>query len=467
MIRIDDDYSPYRDESDPVGYPGGKAKPVSQGNRTDGTPWRALLFNTIIGFFQALIVEAQGSFIVNGVPDKVGNSDLLTASKKLMREAVNPEIDSRVTANTNRSEQNEYDIGVIGQILLDLVHEAPNDGRSYARKNKGWTEVSGGGSGAGTSVEAFKFFCKQSIMFTNARIVDRRLRGWDLGLPYLNAAHEAYHFDTDINNQNQQSNITLGYSGEPPVFVGNEDQRGDLFYNPAVKETAPFEMRGRSLLGRFSISAQVAGETCGAEFWARLFDAENFTIFRLRSNVDEIVLHIGGSDPAYSAAEAEDIPYAANELDGVSYSVPGTSGNTLTHFWQGGGSESVNLEDEGIEILERAWLHIAAVSTLDLISLFIGDKKIDFERHSHTAETFDFEINEEEDEINIDELSLLSGAIPAFADFTENSEGRVPYAALDHREKWFILEAQDTAKVKTNLFETQQFKDAVLAAVNS
>lgn len=464
MIRIDENYSEYRDDTDP-GYPGGKAVPVSSGNMTDGTPWRALFFNTILGFFQALIVDAQGSFTVSGTPDKVGQSDLLAAAKKLMREAVNPSIDSRITANTTRSQQNEYNINVIEQILLALVHEAPNDGRIYGRKNKGWIEVSGGGSsGAGTSVEAFKFFSKQSIMFTNTRIVDRRQRGWDLGLPYLNASHEVYHFDTDLLNQNQQSNITLGYTGEPPVLVSKDDQRDDLFYNPAVKEAAPFEMKGRSLLGRVSISAQVSGAVCGAEFWARIFDAQNFTIFRLRSSVDEIILHLGGSDPGYGAAEADGISYGASEEDGIGYGVPGISGNTLAHAWQGG-SESVDLEDEGVVITERAWLHIAAVSTLDTISLFIGNKKIDFERHSHTAQTFDFEINEDAFEINVDELSLISNAAPVFEDFAENSEGRVPYAALDYREKWFVLEAQDITKVKTNLFDTEEFKAAARAAV--
>ncbi|MDR2510100.1 MAG: hypothetical protein LBC77_05605 [Spirochaetaceae bacterium] len=464
MIRIDENYSEYRDDTDP-GYPGGKAIPVSAGNRTDGTPWRARLFNTIIGFFQAIIVDAYGQLQINGEPDRVGLSDLLTAIKKLMREAVNPQLDSRITANTTRSQNNEYAIGIIEQILLDLVHEAPNDGRIYGRKNKGWIEVSsGGGSGAGTAIEAFKFFSKQSVMFTNARIIDRRARGWDLGIPYLGVSHEVYHFDTDLLNQNQQSNIIIGYTGDAPVLVSAEDQSADLFYNPAVKYEAPFEMKGRSLLGRFSVSAQVSGEACGGEFWARIFLANNITIFRLRSNVDEIVLRIGGSDPGYGTAEDDGISYGINESDGIAYGVPGTSGNTLDHTWQGG-SESVNLDDEDIEILDRAWFHIAAVATLDTISLFIGSQKIDFERHSHTPEVFDFEINEEEDEINIDELSLVSGAEIDFEKFSENSAERVPYAALNYKEKWFVLEAQDVSKVKTNLFETDSFKAAVQAVL--
>jgi hypothetical protein len=84
VIRIDEDYTKYFDDTDPA-YPGGKAIPVSQGNRTDGTPWRALWFNTILGFFTALIVEAWGEFTVSGSPDKIGQSDLLDAVKKLLR----------------------------------------------------------------------------------------------------------------------------------------------------------------------------------------------------------------------------------------------------------------------------------------------------------------------------------------------------------------------------------------------
>jgi hypothetical protein len=87
MIRIDENYTPYYDGDDPA-YPGGKAIPVSAGNRTDGTPWRALWFNTILGFLQALVVEAKGSFIVSGTPDKVGESDLLDALKAVIAKTI-------------------------------------------------------------------------------------------------------------------------------------------------------------------------------------------------------------------------------------------------------------------------------------------------------------------------------------------------------------------------------------------
>jgi hypothetical protein len=95
MIRIDKDYSPYREENDPA-YPGGKAVPAPSGNSIAGTPWRAKLFNQIIGFFQAAIVDALGSYTVSGEPDKAGQSEVLSAlniiSARLTDQKITPEL---------------------------------------------------------------------------------------------------------------------------------------------------------------------------------------------------------------------------------------------------------------------------------------------------------------------------------------------------------------------------------------
>jgi hypothetical protein len=80
MIRIDHTYDDYVILDDPD-YPGGKAKDTSTDDGIDGTKWAAAWFNSILGFFQAAIVEALGSFTVSGEPDKVGNSEILSALK--------------------------------------------------------------------------------------------------------------------------------------------------------------------------------------------------------------------------------------------------------------------------------------------------------------------------------------------------------------------------------------------------
>ncbi|MDR3325108.1 MAG: hypothetical protein LBS82_03855 [Spirochaetaceae bacterium] len=503
MIKIDGDYTPYFIDDDPA-YPGGKAKAVSQGNLTDGTPWRALWFNTILGFFQAVIVEAWGQFTVDGQPDKVGHSDLLDAIKQIMTCAVNPFMDNRIAANTQnisanlaKINLNTADVSVLKQYVQGLTEEAPSDGRIYGRKNRAWAEVTaGGGSAQGDAIEAFKFYSKQSIMFTNARIVDRRARGWDIGLPCLSAQSEVYHFDTDAKNQNQASSIAIGFAGDAPILVGKDDSNGVVFFNPAVREAAPFEMMGRSLFGRFSMASSVPNSNSTVEFWARFTQNANIALLRAgRPSDDEFVFHIVRGDPDYSepepaagdysepeedgvaysaAAEGDpeycaptplDVPYWLTEEDGVPYDAAITHGNYIEHNWPGG-SEAIDVDDD-VAIAQNAWFHFALVFTQQEALFFIGQSQISIPKKSAASVDAVFEINEEEDELNVDELTIDRTVAESFEGFAANTEARIPYAALDYKEKWAVLMVQDPAKVKTNLFETEQFRAAVQAAINS
>jgi hypothetical protein len=500
MIRINEDYTPYFDDTDPA-YPGGKAVPVSQGNRTDGTSWRALWFNTILGFFTALIVEAWGEFSVSGEPDKAGQSDLLDSLKKIVTDMTNvSDLDARITANASAIAKNLLDItghenrldtlepqvkkntqnittnrgniNTLQQTVATLnwlltIGAPPSDGRTYGFRNRAYAEASGGsGTVLGDAIMALKFYSKKTIMFTNARIVDRRQKRWDIGLPYLSSASEVYHFDTDIKNVDQETGITIGYTGDAPALVGADDSNGQIYLVPAVHDAAPYEMIGRSLYGFFSVSAQVPKINSTVEFWARIMQANNVVIFRAGlSNEDEISLNVGGSDPPYSAPEAGDIPYSLPESDGVSYSTAGTTGNRLEHTWPGG-SEYIDLDDQGITITQNTWIHIAVVSVADTISVFIGTARLDFEKQIQTEGDMNIEINEDEDEFNLDELTFDRTVAASLDGFGENTEKRVPYAALNYQEKWAVLMVDDPAKVKTNLFDTDQFKSAVQAVIN-
>jgi hypothetical protein len=499
MIRIDENYTDYFDATDPA-YPGGKAIPVSQGNRTDGTPWRALWFNTIFGFFTALIVEAWGEFTISGEPDKVGQSDLLNALRKVIADMTGVgELDARITENANaitdifgsvNNHEERLDtleplvsnntqgvsvnagkINVLQQTLATLnwllsIGAPPADGKTYGFRNRAYAEASaGGGTVLSDAILALKFYSKKTIMFTNARIVNRRQKRWDIGLPYLSGSTEVYHFDTDTNNVDQEASITIGYSGEAPALVGADDNNGQIYLGPAVLDVAPYEMKGRSLYGHFSISAQIPKIDATVEFWGRPIQTQNIVILRAGlAAEDEIVLNIGGSDPAYSAPDVGDIAYSLPEGDGVAYSTASTTGNRLDHTWPAG-SESVDLDAEGIAITQNTWTHLAVVSTAENISLFINKNRIDFEKYVQTPGNMNVEINEDQDEFNLDELAIDRSIAATFERFSANSDNHVPYAALNYQEKWMVLMAEDPEKVKTNLFETEQFRNAVQAVI--
>lgn len=87
MIKIDSTYSNYYDDTDP-NYPGGKAVDAATDEGIDGTPYKADWMNDVIGAFQALYVEAFGNITgITGLPDKVGNSDVVRAVQKMIDKA--------------------------------------------------------------------------------------------------------------------------------------------------------------------------------------------------------------------------------------------------------------------------------------------------------------------------------------------------------------------------------------------
>jgi hypothetical protein len=458
MIKINNAYSPYNQQNDP-GYPGGKAVPVSAGNRTDGTPWRALLFNDIQGFFQSMIMEAEGSFKVSGSPDKVGASDLLNALKKIAKAAQNPQMLERIET----LEEYIDELELFAEMLPVLVREGPADNRLYGRKNKNWQEILIPESVTGDAITSKKFFNDTTIMLTNATTADRRLKHCDIGLPFLSPASEVYHFDTDTKNQNGGSSITIGYS-TAPALVGREDSNGDIYMNPAVSDVAPYEPDGKSLYGAFDIKTKIPSENSTLEFWFRCPVVQNVTVFRLRTaKGEELVFNIGGPEPNYSSAAPGSIPYTSPAPGSIPYSSASLKQNRLEHFSQQG-REIIPLASN-IIINANSWIHIAAVATTQKLSLFINSAKIDVVKHNQALQDVDVIINEGRDTVNIDELNIDRTIALASAAFNANTQKYIPYAALDYTQKWSVLMFDNPNRVYTNLFESEQFKMAVKAAI--
>lgn len=94
MIKIDENYSDYREDDDPD-FPFGKAVSVSGSNKIDGTPWRKELFNDLIGARQAIFKQAFGSSKQpSNVPDNVTNSDILKALQKIIDDKVSEGVEN-------------------------------------------------------------------------------------------------------------------------------------------------------------------------------------------------------------------------------------------------------------------------------------------------------------------------------------------------------------------------------------
>jgi hypothetical protein len=227
-------------------------------------------------------------------------------------------------------------------------------------------------------------------------------------------------------------------------------------------------MKGKSIYGQFSIVGQLAGESATIEFWARMLMVQNITLLRFGApSQDEIVLNIGGEDPETSVPSGEDPPLSVpSSSDSLLISVPETTGNRIDHNWAEG-SESIDLDAAGVVISEETWLHLAVVVTPSTILFFIGATQFSFTREGSVAAATPFIINEDMNSLNLDELSLIHNAAELFEEFAGNTTNRVPFAGLDYLEKAMVIMADDPEKVKTNLFESEDFRNKVLEIIGN
>jgi hypothetical protein len=92
MFKRLEDITDIFDNTDPA-MPGGKAKDDPTGDSFAGTPWDAVWFNQMLGFFLAAIIDAFGSMnSASGTHDKVGQSDVLNALKTIMQRIIGEDV---------------------------------------------------------------------------------------------------------------------------------------------------------------------------------------------------------------------------------------------------------------------------------------------------------------------------------------------------------------------------------------
>jgi hypothetical protein len=315
-------------------------------------------------------------------------------------------------------------------------------------------------------VRTLQLVSKKSLLLSNAKQALRRQRGWDLGIPYLSFASEVYHFDTDYLNQNQESHISIIQENSLQLIDENSVENG-IILDPAVSGIPPHEIINKSLLGEFSIKGILQGvNVFTIDFWVRFVAGADTTLFRINSSGDCLEFYAGNIDSIeYSIPETGDIPYSIADDGDIAYSIADSSKNLLTHYWNND-YESIDLSKMGIEINDNVWEHFAIVLTPNKICLFLKDFVIDFNRKSTLSNDFSFFINPDKNRINIDELLIDGATVITQEQFVENTQVSLPWAKLPYDEDWLILEAADIEKVKTNLFKTEIFRQAVLGVIN-
>lgn len=132
----------------------------------------------------------------------------------------------------------------------------------------------------------------------------------------------------------------------------------------------------------------------------------------------------------------------------------------LTHYGQTA-TESVDLEDFGIELEHKNWFHIGIVYDGDVIRVLINTDAHEFERYAQTDTAIIIELNTNKTSFILDELYIDYIAENSI-DFIRQTENRIPWAANSSSQNLLIFDAQNPTAVKSNILEA--FKTNLLAS---
>lgn len=142
------------------------------------------------------------------------------------------------------------------------------------------------------------------------------------------------------------------------------------------------------------------------------------------------------------------------------YNEPRGGFEELQHIANGVVRDALDLQEIGINFESNKWFHFGIIADSEKLCVCIEKQSFCFNRLEASG-TLNVTLNESKNSYMLDELLIDTTAAEDKAVFFDNTEKRIPFGSLDYEQNWFILSAKDPAKIKTNIFDSQVFQDAV------
>ena len=312
-------------------------------------------------------------------------------------------------------------------------------------------------------------FSRDSMVITNISIDKRRKLGHDIGKPYLSDDAIIYHFDTDKKDQNGDIGYTMEYDVEPELKDESDNEEGSpIDYKPAILALAPYSEIGKSLVGQYSLNHPLGNQLWTVDFWIEYIWAENQTIFDIGNTGDRISIVVSNGEPYYNTFEEGTVPYNSETVERteIVYNSIIPKGNYVYHT-DGFNEEHFLLEDRGVNFLPNTWMHFGVILDNQKIYLYVDNQKFDFARYSltNTAARALFNIEKNSfclDELYIDTVSeVFSSDNPDDDTFVKTTMDRIPWGAIDYKDKPFIFDVDDLNSFYTNIFDSPDFDQAI------
>jgi hypothetical protein len=212
--------------------------------------------------------------------------------------------------------------------------------------------------------------------------------------------------------------------------------------------------------GEIAFNAQGSGENCPFESIAK---KEYNNAYKYYTRTES------GGVEVFTLATVSANSYYAMLKDGlwektIAFNSPEAAHSYLQHDGQTQ-SEQRELADVGVTFTPNSWLHMGIIASPSKIIVAMNDRTTEFTRYETASAALSVTLNSGKNSFMLDELMIDTTAAEPVATFYEHTQNRVPWANLSKSNDYFILTVKELANFKTNIFDTQLFKDKVAEVI--
>lgn len=319
-----------------------------------------------------------------------------------------------------------------------------------------------------------QLFYDKSLVITNDTAVGLRKAKRDVGFQYPSSNSKVYHFDNDLLDQLQENSIQdcIEVDQDPeiePFFVGKGMVGVGISSDPAIS-FKPLKEVPAFYYGNFGLRKSLT-LTTGNNLFAFHFKYSNVAQL---ANEHILVLSFPTGERIHLVANYSEIDYNVDPTmtywdteDTPVYSEGQTLTTALAVLSYYGAQINKTEVFSGYPLVEDSWAHLCVKVNFDSITIFFRGQQVTIPRQTDGFGSVEYLINRSHHAFSIDELIWDTTAALPFSRYVELSTESLPWAEHEKNDNWFVLHAQDTDKVDTNLFDSDLFKQKVREVVSS
>ena len=359
-----------------------------------------------------------------------------------------------------------------------------------------------------------QLYSPDKLIITNQDAEEARRAGCDIGVDMPSLNSKVYHFDTDVFDQNGNDDlIIVSLSGHSFELVDANKNSGDIDFSPAIPPIVPYSPISKSLYGQYSLEVYMTVTNAfTVDFWMQYVYFATQELFDLEIDGEHIIIRMINAEPNFYEIDIcpmfnemvaprmmvlvgpdeeyimSGIYYIQNDIGGFDRYIPedvneftnlvlqeklyerscsmySATEGAIDLIHRTDIDDVIPLSSLGIDFTRNTWLHMAVIGSVGSIKVLINDIEIPF-ASLWTSHQVQVTFNKNKNSFMLDELLIDSTTAETNASFFRNTELRAPFGSISEDDDWFILNAKDVNKVKTNIFESNVFNNAVQPLIN-